>query len=473
MASGREVNLETAKQTPRDEVASLRLLVVVDGSVASHPLPDAGEFELGRAPECDIQIVCASVSRRHARLRIGESCVLEDLGSANGTRVRGQSLSPGQTVPVAVGEAVELGDAMVLVQSTAAGPSASASATRGEGSPSLSAPFAWAPEVVVADDKMVELYELVKRVAAGSISILVLGESGAGKEIVARAVHEASPRAGKPLVSLNCAALSETLLESELFGHERGAFTGAVKAKPGLLETARGGTVFLDELGELPLGTQAKLLRVIEEQKVMRVGALSPRDIDVRFVAATNRDPEREVTEGRFRSDLYFRLNGVVLNVPPLRERPSELEQLAVVFAASAAEQLGMGASPTLATETLERLREYRWPGNIRELRNAMNRAVLLARAGKVLPEHLPAALASAASLSGADEMQSHARSPLPAHGGSGRRGKRDRAEVLAALDQTGWNQAQAAEVLGISRRTMLTWLDALDIQRPRKRRQQ
>src|SRR6185503_6105666 len=183
------------------------------------------------------------------------------------------------------------------------------------------------------DEGMPQLHRLVERIARGTINVLILGETGAGKEVLAERVQRLSPRARWPFLRLNCAALSETLLESELFGHERGAFTGAVTAKPGLLETAEGGTVFLDEAGELPMSIQVKLLRVIEERQVLRVGGLKPRPIDVRFIAATNRDLEVEVARGAFRQDLFFRLNGVTLVVPPLRDRVSEIEALARLFA--------------------------------------------------------------------------------------------------------------------------------------------
>jgi MoxR-like ATPase len=242
---------------------------------------------------------------------------------------------------------------------------------------------------VVVDGAMRELERLVERIAQGTISVLIMGETGVGKEILAERVHRLSPRAGRPFVRLNCAALSESLVESELFGHERGAFTGAGVLKPGLLETADGGTVFLDEVGELPLAVQAKLLRVLEDRQVQRVGALKPRAIDVRFVAATNRDLEAEVQRGRFREDLYFRLNGISLVIPPLRQRVSEISGLARAFISLAA-RASSRAEPVLSREALALLEGYRWPGNIRELRNAMERAVLLCTGREIGLAHLP-----------------------------------------------------------------------------------
>src|SRR5205823_4677188 len=204
-----------------------------------------------------------------------------------------------------------------------------------------------------------DLRRLVERVAPGTISVLILGETGVGKEVLAETVHRESKRASKPFLKLNCAALSESLLESELFGHEKGSFTGALATKPGLLETADGGTVFLDEVGDLPLSMQVKLLRVLEERQVLRVGGLKPRPINVRFVSATNRDIEAEVGRGHYREDLFYRLNGVSLVIPPLRDRPEELEPLANEFIAASMRALGRSEGPALSPEALEVLRRY------------------------------------------------------------------------------------------------------------------
>ncbi|HVE87063.1 MAG TPA: sigma 54-interacting transcriptional regulator [Myxococcales bacterium] len=318
---------------------------------------------------------------------------------------------------------------------------------------------------VIADPAMVQLYRLIDKVAAGSINVLVLGETGVGKELVAEAVHQRSPRAGKPFVRINCAALSESLLESELFGHERGAFTGAVEAKPGLLEAAGGGTVLLDEVGELPLSTQAKLLRVLEERSVRRVGAIKPRPIDARFVAATNRGLEAEVDAGRFRKDLYFRLAGVALVVPPLRERRQEIAPLAASFARIASRQLGRGGGEArISPQAMQRLEQYAWPGNIRELRNAVERAVLLAGGGPVDVEHLPLEKMAAVWLAPAAEPPPAA---PPAEGG---RASAERQRIVDALQRCAGNQTQAARLLGISRRTLLYRLDEYGLPRPQKR---
>ena len=228
--------------------------------------------------------------------------------------------------------------------------------------------------------------------ARANINVLLLGETGVGKEVLARAIHAHSPRSKGPFLGINCAALAESLLESELFGSEKGAFTGAL-ARPGLFEAAGGGTVFLDEIGELPLGTQAKLLRVLEERKVTRLGSTRHASIDVRFVSATNRDVEADSRQGRLRPDLYFRLNGVALTIPPLRDRPREIDALAASFLSAACQDLERTSPPAISPAALELLRRHAWPGNIRELRNVIERAAVMCTESTILPEHLPPSL--------------------------------------------------------------------------------
>jgi DNA-binding NtrC family response regulator len=352
--------------------------------------------------------------------------------------------------------------------------------------------------------------ELIGRIAASTISVLILGETGVGKEVLAEMVHRRSPRASKPFLRLNCAALSDSLLESELFGHERGAFTGAVAQKRGLLETADGGTVFLDEVGEMPLSTQVKLLRVIEERMVTRVGGLSPKSLDVRFVAATNRDLEAEVARGTFRQDLFFRLNGISIVVPPLRERQGEIAQLAQTFIAAASRD--RPRPPRLSRDALARLVSYSWPGNIRELRNVIERAVLLAEDGEIAPRHLPLEKMSAPvtarvpSRSTAPPASARSSAPgvfpvSPAAKVLSPEGRTDawpvvpdptqpppppasasapalkdelaaleRQRILDALERCTWNQTRAARMLGMSRGVLMARLDQYGIARPRKR---
>ena len=314
-------------------------------------------------------------------------------------------------------------------------------------------------QYVLADPAMVHLYSLAERVAAGNISVLLLGETGAGKEVLAEHIHRRSPRADKPYLRLNCAALSETLFESELFGHEKGAFTGAVQTKPGLLETADGGTVFLDEIGELPTAAQVKLLRVLEERKVLRVGGLEPRSIDVRFIAATNRDVDDSVGRGTFREDLFYRIAGVTLAIPPLRHRVGEIEALSSAFAARSCAELGQAEVPGFSAAARKLLAAYSWPGNIRELRNVIERAVLLCFDGEIRPEHLPV-----------DKMTQSLAPPAPAVLPASE-GDDERQRIIDALTQTGSNQTEAAKLLGISRRTLSKRLETQRIPRPRKQR--
>jgi DNA-binding NtrC family response regulator len=585
------------------------LLVIVNGVVATHTLPEAGEVRIGRARENDIQIIDASVSRVHAIIRIQETGVsIEDQGSANGTRVRGAVIESGKPVPVVLGEVMDLGSAMVMVQQR---PIATrewriwahgyfegrledecARAARSTGSFGLvrirvagegdlvqqvlanalraddvvglygpgdyevllversEADLSWlitslekafddvgiearmgtalfprdgrsadvleakagslargAPvepaqvgPIVVRSPVMRKLHDLLERVAPGEITVLILGDTGVGKEVLAEQVHRRSPRTAKPFLRLNCAALSESLLESELFGHERGAFTGAHQLKSGLLETAQGGTVFLDEIGELPMTVQVKLLRVLEERQVWRVGGVKPRPIDVRFVAATNRDLETAVTEHKFRQDLYFRLAGVTLHIPPLRERTEEIEPLAREFARQLSRQK---RPPALSADVIALLLGYSWPGNIRELRNAIERAVLLAGDGAVMPEHFavekmtatistpisdaplprPTAVRANAPESKASSIQHDTLPPASDQLDSatsslslGERLRRqvqevERQHIIDALTRCGGNQTRAARELGISRRTLISRLEAYNIPRPLKDR--
>jgi two-component system response regulator AtoC len=307
---------------------------------------------------------------------------------------------------------------------------------------------------LVLDPEMQRIYREAGELAVGRLPVLIVGETGVGKEHLAEVLHERSPRTGRPFVRLNCAAVTETLFESELFGHERGAFTGGDREKPGLLETAGRGTVFLDEVGELAPSLQAKLLRALETGAAHRVGGVIPRPIEARFVSATNADLLQAVGSGDFRRDLYHRLAGAVLRVPPLRRRPAEILPLAEAFAVEAARDLGW-APPLLTPEACTALLAHAWPGNVRELRNAIERAVLLARAGVVGLEHLAGGLTPAVTPALPSE-------PPPEPGDR-------RASVQRALLACGGNQKEAARRLGVDRRTLGRWLDRLGMPRPRK----
>jgi DNA-binding NtrC family response regulator len=415
------------------------LVVIGDRVLRSHALPATGDVVLGRSDKADILLDDPSISRKHAVLHVGPRIELEDLGSANGTRVAGRPLEASKRTPVAPGDWIELGEVIVVIQPRVAAP----------------APGAVAPRLVLQDAAMEQLHRIVGRVAVGTISVLLLGETGVGKEVMARTIHDRSPRAAGPYVSLNCAALSEHLLESELFGYEKGAFTGADRAKPGLLEAADGGTIFLDEIGEMPLAVQAKLLRVLEERAVLPVGSIKARPIDVRFIAATNRDLEDEIARGAFRKDLYFRLNGISLVIPPLRERRTEILALAQSFVTAACRSARRTSEPALSPAATTLLVGHGWPGNIRELRNAIERAVLLAD-DVIEPEHLSLATA------GADRPAPAP--PAAAAGLHGELGDLERQRILEALDRHGGNQSRAAIELGISRGTLASRLKAYGI---------
>jgi transcriptional regulator with PAS, ATPase and Fis domain len=432
----------------RADLAARRLLVIVGDKVSSHPLPEAGEFRVGRGEEVDLRIDDPSVSRDHAVLTfaLGQPVTVRDNGSSNGTRVHGKRLK-GEPVVVPAGETFEVGSALLMIQAP----------FEADAAPSR-APVAGEAGIVIGDRAMESLYQLAERVAQSTISVLLLGETGVGKDVLARRIHAVSPRATKPFLPLNCGALTEQLLESELFGHEKGAFTGAVETKLGLLESADQGTVFLDEVGELPLSTQVKLLRVLEERQVRRVGGLKSRAFDIRFLAATNRDLTKAVADGSFRADLFYRLHGISLVIPPLRQRVGEIEELSRTFVRNATERAGRSDAPTISPEALAWLRAHPWPGNIRELQNTMERAVLLCVGDVIELEHLPVpsspgAPPSPSSAADADDDMDP-----------------EKRRILDALEEVAGNQTRAAKLLGISRNTLLARLDAYGITRPRKR---
>jgi DNA-binding NtrC family response regulator len=304
-----------------------------------------------------------------------------------------------------------------------------------------------ADRLVGHSPEMVAIYKLVARIAGFDTTVLIQGETGTGKELVARAIHYTGPRADRPFVVIDCAAIPEPLFESELFGHERGAFTGAVATRRGLLETAQGGTCFLDEVSELSGSLQAKLLRVLQDRVLRRVGGNEPIPVDVRLVAATNRDLRKRVEDGAFREDLYYRLNGVTIAMPALRDRRDDVVLLAEHFARKYAGAAGK-AVEGFAPETLAVLCAHPWPGNVRELEHAVERAVALARSPLLLPEDLPA-----------DVRAQAARAPeLPA-----RRMTLEELKhwyVALVLEEAGGNKVRAAEILGIDRRTLYRILE-------------
>jgi two-component system response regulator AtoC len=559
------------KQVNEPGPHQLQMVVIGNGILASHPLPTASAYTIGRSTQCEIPVDDASISRRHALLHIGDTVMIEDLGSVNGTRVRGNKLKPGKPASISVGELIGLGSLSIILQQRARpvkprrlwahdyfearleeecareersglpfallrihfeqrAPESFVQDTLGElvrdsdilgqygpheyevllpdtpperteeivrrldrklverglknrihsaccprdgrgpyqlvakvQAPTRKIKSTAVSDIVVSDAQMQSLHHLVDQIASSNLGVLLLGETGVGKEVFARAIHRASPRSAGPFVELNCAALTETLLESELFGHEKGAFTNATTAKPGLIETAHGGTLLLDEIGDMPLATQAKLLRVLESSQLRRVGALKSRPIDVRFVAATNSDLEAQIATGAFRRDLFFRLNGVTIVIPPLRERLGELEPLAIAFLRRA---VPSGTPvPAIAPETLALMRSYSWPGNVRELKHMIERALLLCGTGPVRPEHLPTEKMKAILVPGRP----------PAHEQTfalGRKGPDEEQQwIMQGLEKANGNQTLAAKLLGISRRTLVNRLNEYKVRRPRKDR--
>jgi two-component system, NtrC family, response regulator AtoC len=444
------------------------LLVAGDGQFSTHELR-GGDVVIGRGEGCDVVIDHRSLSRRHAVFRLGPPATVQDLGSTNGTFVAGAIRQGGDPVPLRRGDGFRIGPFSFVIVGRA-GVEKSMSLTGKD-------------LLRVIDPSPSAIPGMVRDFAASPASVLILGETGVGKEVLASTIHGISSRPGV-MSRINCAALSESLLESELFGHEKGAFTGAAAQKIGLIEAANGGTVFLDEIGEMPLSIQAKLLRAVEHREVLRLGATKPISIDVRFIAATNRDLPSEVAAGRFRRDLYFRLDGVTLVIPPLRERRGLIGPLALRFLEAAGKQRAK-----LPADVLTALEEYSWPGNVRELKAVMERATVLARGGDVSLKHLtfarrgdsvPPSSRAATDPGIAGYAPAPSSSPpmmpasaAPAAGGEAvgfldEEQRADRERVLRALEECAGNQTRAAKKLGISRTAFVTKLRIYRIPRPR-----
>lgn len=325
--------------------------------------------------------------------------------------------------------------------------------------------------MVGASPVMRRLYDILEKAARSDAPVLLLGESGTGKELAARAIHELGARRGGPFVQLNCAALNESLLESELFGHARGAFTGAYRERQGRFEAAHGGDIFLDEIGDAPVSIQVKLLRVLETRSIERVGANRPIPVDVRLITATHQDLRALIAQGRFREDFFFRINVIPIELPPLRARMEDLPLLAGHFLHASAAKSG-GEAARISPEAMRLLMEHSWPGNVRELRSALEYALVLADSGRIEAEHLPpdvgragrSASVSLTPISAAGQaagrpasLPCSAASPCfaattPTAGPSGD----ERSALVEALRQAGGNKSQAARLLGVSRLTVL-----------------
>jgi DNA-binding NtrC family response regulator len=324
------------------------------------------------------------------------------------------------------------------------------------------------PEIVSVSDAMAEALRLVERVAPSDASVLITGESGTGKELIAHAIHRLSNRAESSFIDLNCAAFQESLLESELFGYEAGAFSGAKGRKLGLIELADGGTLFLDEVTELPAQLQAKLLRAIETRTFFRVGGVRKVEVNVRIVAATNRNLDSVVEDGSFRSDLLYRINGFQISLVPLRERPEDVEPLARHLLG----QIAGANGPELDMTALDALRSYHWPGNVRQLKNCLERAVLLSNNGRITATDLPPEVSRRTQVAPLvlNPLQAGATvdAGISANASPASLREMERQQILAALEQTGWHRGKTAEMLGISASTLYRRLRDYDLERRR-----
>ena len=426
------------------------LLVVGNGRLLLVPI-GADALAIGRDAQCEIALDDRALSRRHAVVRRSPLAV-EDLGSTNGVRI-GERIIRGESSALRIGDSFHIGSFSFMVLAGSASEPSSHRSGR---------------ERLVVDDPTVEgISTFVREIARSGVNVLIQGETGVGKEVLASTLHTVSGRPG-PLSSVNCAALSENLLESELFGHEKGAFTSALATKAGLLEATAGGTIFLDELGEMPLAIQAKLLRAVEAREIRRIGSTRSIAIDVRIIAATNRELGAEVAAGRFREDLYFRLDGVTLRIPPLRERRAAIGPLALRFVTEAAKRLGrpgVFASPELVAALVA----HDWPGNVRELKATIDRAVLLARGTELAPRHLAFTERGVADPERITTPPTTAPSSDDGFGFLDPAERAERARIVAALEAAAGNQTRAAKALGISRSALINRMNVYRIPRPRR----
>jgi two-component system response regulator AtoC len=567
------------------------LLVMSPEVFSSQSLPASGVVSIGRSTKCMVQIDDALASREHARIHVGSDggvavLTIEDIGSANGTRVRDAVIKPGEPAAILPGDAIMIGSTVVMVlqnraptglrrvwshtyfetrvddecaraaktrtpfalarirfRSAAPWTKVMPALARELTAPNVFATYgprdyeilfvetkpeetetavqrlvdafrvdgldaqwaiAWYPrdgrtcdalisaanaalkapgerpatsELPLSDANGMQRVRLMAaRAASAPINVLILGEMGVGKDVLARTIHQMSTRASKPFVALNCAGLTESLMESELFGHERGSFTGAAGAKVGLFESANGGTVFLDEIGEMPTSMQAKLLRAIETREVRPVGAVRGRPIDVRFISATNLDIEGAVKTGTFRGDLMYRLNTLTLPIPPLRDRKDEIGPLVKTFLSLACRDLGRDEHLSVSGLAMKCLHDYDWPGNIRELKNVVERAVVLCDGDEILPDHLP--LEKMRPAQGlylpVDKAGVGALADAPAGGKSlptltDPKEIAERKRIVDALEACASNQTRAARLLAMPRRTFVSKLDYYGIPRPQK----
>lgn len=410
-----------------------RFVALWPGGHTEGALPDEGSVTFGRGLDCDVRLGSAAVSRRHAQLeRRNGITTICDLGSAHGVTINGRRLASGEMAAVTAGSSITLGDAVLVLQEP--------------------------QELAGAAPALPNTQALTALVAKSNLNVILAGETGSGKEVLARKLHDESPRADKPFVRINCAAFPESTVDAELFGFEKGAFTGAAAAKPGLIESAQGGTLLLDEVADLPLGTQAKLLRAVGNLEVLRLGSVTPKTINVRFIAASHANLQEQVAQGRFRSDLWFRLNGITLTVPPLRERREEIAPLAAAFVADVARDTTRALR--LDATAVTALMAHAWPGNIRELKTTIERACALCTTDVLTAHEVTAAF----RLAGQTIM-----SPIEARPLADDVAATERRRIEEALASCQGNQTRAAALLGISRRSLIYRLEQYGFARPRK----
>jgi DNA-binding NtrC family response regulator len=456
-------------------------------------------LRVGRINDNDIVIAHDTVSRLHALLHVdGERVIVEDAGSRNGIRFNGDVVPSGKPICLEPGAVVQIGPAtLFLVEkltsrvSISQRDSVNTLAAKPTAPPVRAVPAGASAgaTLVLKDESMTLLYQSAETIASSAMSVLILGETGVGKELLASSIHSMSPRRAKPFITFNSAALPESLVESELFGYARGAFTGADRPKPGLFEAADGGTLFLDEVADLSLQAQAKLLRVIESGEVLSVGGVKPKTVDVRVVSATNNDLYALMATGRFRKDLYYRLSGATLHIPALRQRPADIPALVDHFAARYAASAQV-PKPEFHPDTMAALQAHSWPGNVRELKNVVQRAAVMVRGRPILVSDLQLregtgqvpnlAVESGTSVSGhriteasdkwhpaavADTAEVESKADLLRQ----ELAKEERARIIEALERAHGNQVVAARILGVSRRTLVNRLNTYDIPRPRK----
>ena len=476
MNSEQLTELDNDRAEVSDFSGSARAYLIVHGPERADvvDVPVDRETVIGRGSESHAVVDDARVSRRHARLRWDAgSLFIDDLGSRNGTNLNGEVLH-GASRRARGGDVIRLAgrDITVAIVSNVEPVNGDSSAASNERPDPPSRPSRTSGEVprrdmpegiVIAEPSMARMFGFTRRVAATSTTVLILGETGVGKEVVAQQIHAWSARYDRPFVRVNCAALPETLVESELFGHERGAFTGAERRKVGFAEAAHEGTLFLDEIGELSLPVQAKLLAMLENRAIVRLGSTVETPVNVRVIAATHRNLTDEVKKGTFREDLYYRIGVVVIRVPPLRERPSEVTLLAKLFAKRFGSHTGFG-EPTIAPDAAAALVAHTWPGNIRELRNSIEHAVLLTEDGVIRREHLPETVLGTPLEPGAAAV---ARTSTARAGGvRAALAEVERASIEEALRAEGGNRTRAALKLGISLRSLLYKLEKYGVGR-------